>query len=688
MMRGINQLRCIMKRSLLLLALTASVAQTLAAVGDTVSGTGAYVADGVVVSSIGTGSLQTNKIESTRFYDSTKGAEWAGSNDSNLCWLHASANVIQYWQSYYGVFAKPQRGAYYDPTTGFIEPYPIPEVLPYKPLPYGRIGTINASYTDSTQVPDSRKLEVARDLFKTMPSRNQGGVFSWAAEWFLRGADVWPSDGGQISINADGYSPDTGGYYANYFGTGAFFKQDCSYTTVYSATQEAQSDVHKSTTGTPFGDADTAAVKNLLLEGFGVQDGVQEQAGMITCIGTTNSSSGTGHVITCYGFTTNEDGSLKSIIIADNNPGILGFDKNSPELKELFIGIIKVDENDEGKIGLFEDAACSNDNAYAPSGSGVNYLTSISYINTPEVLRNMLAEYGDTANEAQVWNGAAAIWEAQQVNTEELPTESTGWDVNVNGDNIAEEHHGYYHTYAADGRRVLFDDHAAESNRSVTITGTVSASTIEVAAAGYEFKAGDNAELKAGADLMMHSMSTLHSEVTLNLQDLTLESGSELSSNQVIKVSGEFRAVSTPAVATYTLRSSITPASSVNADLDLTGASAIILENTVNMNGHQLWLNSDTPITLHTGALSGNLPFFANVGGLIVTTTDGEELALAPGTDVTQYLSLYSNGTPLQGVSITYSASGDISLSVPEPTTVTLGLLALAGLAARRRRTH
>lgn len=318
----------------------------------------------------------------------------------------------------------------------------------------------------------------------------------------------------------------------------------------------------------------------------------------------------------------------------------------------------------------------------------MNYLTSISYINTPEVLRNMLAEYSDTANEAQVWNGAAAIWEAQQVNTEELPTESTGWDVNVNGDNIAEEHHGYYHTYAADGRRVLFDDHAAESNRSVTITGTVSASTIEVAAAGYEFKAGDNAELKAGADLMMHSMSTLHSEVTLNLQDLTLESGSELSSNQVIKVSGEFRAVSTPAVATYTLRSSITPASSVNADLDLTGASAIILENTVNMNGHQLWLNSDTPITLHTGALSGNLPFFANVGGLIVTTTDGEELALASGTDVTQYLSLYSNGTPLQGVSITYSASGDISLSVPEPTTVTLGLLALAGLAARRRRTH
>lgn len=213
-----------MKRSLLFLALTVSVSSlSLAAVGDTVSGNGTYVADGVVVSNIGTGYLQTNKIESPRFYDSTKGAEWAGSNDSNLCWLHASANVIQYWQSYYGVFAKPQRGSYYDSNTGFIEPYPIPDVLPYKPLPYGRIGTINASFTDTSQVPDSRKLEVARDLFKTMPARNQGGVFSWVSEWFLRGADVWPSDDGHISINTDGYSPNTGGYYINYFGEGDFF---------------------------------------------------------------------------------------------------------------------------------------------------------------------------------------------------------------------------------------------------------------------------------------------------------------------------------------------------------------------------------------------------------------------------------------------------------------------------------
>lgn len=481
--------------------------------------------------------------------------------------------------------------------------------------------------------------------------------------------------------------PDTGGYYANYFGKGDYFQQNLSYTTVYSDVQEKASDVHNTTTGQAFGSTDTAEVKDLLLKGFGVENGVQSESGKIVCLGTTNSYTGNGHVITCYGFTTDNEGNLKSVLVADNNGKI---DSYNSRLIELFVKVEEYTDKNGVKnqqIGLYRKANFSSPFISGTEG-GVNCITSISFINTPEVLRNMLAEYSDTANEAQVWNGSANEWQAQQGNTEELPTESTGWDVNVNGDNIAAEHRGYYHTYASDGRRVLFDDHAAEGSRSVTITGTVAASSIEVAAAGYTFKAGENAKLQAGADLMIRSMSDLQSEVSLNLHDLTLESGSELSSNQVITVAGEFRAAGVPAAATYALRSSITPVSSVDADLDLTGATAIILEHTVNMNGHQLRLHSDTPITLNYDAADSNVPFFANVGQLLVTTTDGTELELAPGSDVTQYLTLYSNGTLLQGGSIIYSTSGDISLSVPEPTGTALSLLALAGLATRRRRKH
>ncbi len=679
-----------MKRSLLLIALTSSVSShSLAAVGDIVNGNGTYVADGIVVSGIGTGNLQTSRANSTRLYDSRKGAEWAGSQDSLMCWLHASSNAIQYWQSYYGVFAKPQAGSYYDYDDSFNTAFP--ESSPAKPLPYGRIGTEDTSSTDESQepVPDGRRLEVARDMYFSIPKpKNAGGVFSWASEWFFRGADQWKkADGSTIDLSAGGMVPDTGGYYANYFGKGDYFQQNLSYTTVYSELQEKASDVHNSTTGEAFGNTDTSEVKALLLKGFGVENGIQAESGKIVCLGTTNSYTGNGHVITCYGFTTDNEGNLKSVLVADNNGKI---DTYNSRLIELFVKVEDyTDKNGvtNQQIGLYRKADFSSPFLSGTEG-GVNCITSISFINTPEVLRNMLAEYSDTANEALVWNGSSNNWKTQTLNTEELPTKSTGWDVNVNGDNIAAEHRGYYHTYATDGRRVLFDDHAAEGSRSVTITGTVAASSIEVAAAGYTFKDGEDAKLQAGADLMIRSMSDLHSEVKLNLHDLVLESGAELSSEQAIAVTGEFRAVSIPAVATYALRSSITPASSVDADLDLTKATAIILENTVNMNGHQLRLLSDTPITLNYDAVGSNAPFFSNVGQLLVTTTAGTELELAPGSDVTQYLTLYSNGTPLKGVSIIYSTSGDISLTVPEPSGAALSLLALVGLATHRRRKH
>lgn len=682
-----------MKRVLFLLPFLAGIPHTYAAVGDTVSSSGTYVADGVVISGAGTGYLQTSRANSTRLYDSRKGAEWAGINDSLMCWLHASSNVIQYWQSYYGVFAKPQAGSYYDYDASFNTGFP--ESSQAKPLPYGRIGTEAPSTTDESEepVPDGRRLEVARDMYLSIPNlssqpRNTGGVFSWAAEWFFRGADKWEkANGSTIDLSAGGSVPNTGGYYANYFGKGAYFQQDLSYTSVYSDVQEKVSDVHNTTAGEPFGSTDTAGVKDLLLKGFGVENGVQAESGKIICLGTTNSYTGSGHVITCYGFTTDSAGNLKSVLVADNNSKI---DTYNSSLIELFVKVEEYTGKDGAKtqqIGLYRKPNFSSPFSSGTEG-GVNCLTSISYINTPEVLKSMLAEYSDTANEAQVWNGSSTEWKAQQVNTEELPTEATGWDVNVNGNHIASEHQGYYHTYATDGRRVLFDAHAAEDKRSVTINGTVAASSIEVAASGYEFKAGENAQLKAGANLVMRSMSTLQSEISLNLHDLTLESGANLSSHQVIKVCGTFHAATAPTAATFSMRSSTTPTSSVDANLDLRAATAIVLENTVSLNNHQLRLHSDTPITLDYDALHSDLVFFSNVGELLITLKDGSELALAPGADVTPYLTLYSNDTPLQGASITYSASGDISIAVPEPSGTSLSLLVLASLAVRRRRKH
>ena len=79
---------------------------------------------------------------------------------------------------------------------------------------------------------------------------------------------------------------------------------------------------------------------------------------------------------------------------------------------------------------------------------------------------------------------------------------------------------------------------------------------------------------------------------------------------------------------------------------------------------------------------------FSEVSELHITSTDGSELSFTPGSDVTPYLALNHNGSPLQGVIITYTGSGAITLSVPEPSGTSLSLLVLASLAVRRRRKH
>ncbi len=678
-----------------------------AAVGDVVSGNGSYIAEGISVSSIGTGYLQTSRANSSRLYDSTKGAEWAVTSsstkkqDSEMCWLHAASNAIQYWQSYYGVFAKPQTGSYYDYDASFNSGFL--ETDKTKPLPYGRIGTEAPSSSDSSteNVPDGRRLEVARDMYLSIPNtekqpRNEGGYFSWACEWFFRGADQWPDTDGTKDLTAGGQAPNTGGYYANYFGTGTHFKQDLSYTTVFSASREAMSSVQDSTTGVPFADDDAAAVKNLLLQGFGVKDGLQMESGLITCIGTNNSDTGNGHVLTCYGFTTNSDGTLKSILIADNNDDINNFNSS---LKELFI---KVQNN---RIELYEDSLYTD--AFSTTG-GVNYITAVSYINTPDVLKNMLTEYSDVTNEAQVWNGGNEEWSIQKATTEELPTTSTGWDIHVDGDNIAQEHRDYYHTYSTEGRDVLFSDHAAADKRRVAVTGAVKAQNIEVTAEGYSFTKGTNGSISAvsgGGSLNIRSGGSLSSEVSLDgrdvliedsalleltyatsieLGDLTMQGNARLSTveNTTVKVTGNFTATPLPApqATTYTMRSNPTVLEpSIHAHLDLTEAESITLATSVNMNGYDIILSNDTPITLQLAAGSEEVPFFTNIGTL---TIGGE--TITNGTSLTSVLNI-TNAADFAGYNIIY-AGGNISLIIPEPATATLSMLALAALATRRRR--
>ena len=318
--------------------------------------------------------------------------------------------MIQYWQSYYGVFCKS------DVST-------LPYGSDYKRELYNANNAFN-----SPVITDPMRLNVMKALYNS-GFRNMGNEVATGTNWFFTWVDS------------------QGGYYSEYFG----------------AIHNGQSNP-LGHTATITGVNSLSTLKSALLPALGLTESngtyTQTESGLIAHLNVTDGSN--PHTLTCYGLTTNADGSIKSVIIADsddcklrpNDPNTASSGTEGtymPKLTQLYI-----QTDTDGKLVLYSDESCET--AFI---SGYKYYVSgITQINTPEALKNMLAEYSDTANEALVWNGGEnGIWQSAEPTTEELPTTATGWDVLVNGDNIEEKHQGYYHSYAEAGRAVVFDSH-------------------------------------------------------------------------------------------------------------------------------------------------------------------------------------------------------------------------------------
>ena len=662
-------LRSAMKRTLFLACFCLAASTAVAAIGDIITPAGkvVYHVDGIKMSThYGTASLNYASVvqaESTRLYDSNKGGPWTGSYsdgteyDSLMCWTHVATNSIQYWQDVYGVFYKDTGNRKATDSNSSRE------------LPNGYIGREDIYESGSdVNVNNARELNIAKFFYNSW--KNTGGSFGDAADWFFKAdstTNPWDANGkwtyAQPHPSKDydsTFSCGTpGGYYSEYFGNGNSGRD--AFVTINAASET-------SAANSTFAYNDREAIKQALLAGLGFtkqDDGtyIQTQEGMLAALSLS------GHVLNCYGFTTDSNGVLNTVLIADGDNG-------TTRLQELLIKEVN------GKLVLYRSSSA----AYINSST---YIDGVSYINTPEVLQNMLKEYR-SMDEAAVWNGKGTngVWETQvDVVDSEIANEKTGWDVLVDGDNIDEKHHDYYHGYALEGRKVRFDDHAAAGNRQVTIKGTVKAEQIEIAAEGYEFVKGENGAIAAGANLKIRSGASLHSGVELNLKDLSLEDGACLSLEEgvgIIKVAGEFR-VEKPEMAVFSMRNSTLPSAVISADLDLTEASVVLLESTVNMNGHNLLLNPDTAITIRLDTdTPDSIPFFTNVGELEIAGVG----LIERGTDLTEKLNLTytgNEGAP-DSIRLIYNDNGNIYLMIPEPATATLSLLALAGLTARRRR--
>lgn len=121
-----------------------------------------------------------------------------------------------------------------------------------------------------------------------------------------------------------------------------------------------------------------------------------------------------------------------------------------------------------------------------------------------------------------------------------------------------------------------------------------------------------------------------------------------------------------------------------DADLDLSSKVTLTLDGILNLDGSALTLGNS--ITLG-GALISDIDSKLESGALITLFTGVDSLLLGN----TAYVDAVDASTVFTGMAAgSYNlvfGNGNVSLTtIPEPTTATLSLLALAGLAARRRR--
>lgn len=329
-------------------------------------------------------------------------------NDSLTCWYQVAANMTQYWQSYYGIFAK-------DPTT----------------LAYGY--NYDKKYIYALEGGQSLQVGlVLYDNFQDVASEGENNATP-ALEWYFKGT----THSYQRTEAPTGGTLSNGGFFSDYFPSGDTSKNasktesTTNNETVLSAL-EAAFDLTKS-------------------------DGTYSanSQGQIAYLGVKN------HAVTCYGFNVAENGMITSVLIADSDD-YLGNKDTVAGTDGYALVTLYVKAGNDGKLYLYEDEACTN--TY-----GDRYIDFVGYIDTPDELKKMYADY-TSAETPLTWNGKLETWNSsyEEATTEKLPTTATGWEVYVDAGETA--HDKYYATYYDPSRKVEFNDYAKYEGNAPTIT--------------------------------------------------------------------------------------------------------------------------------------------------------------------------------------------------------------------------
>lgn len=509
-------------------------------------------------------------------------------DDGNTCWYNASCNVLQYWETYYGVFYKGT-----------------------DPLPYGH----NYSQSIAQDTGGTQSLRMELTFYDNW--ENAGGDFFMAANWYLSGStEGIPSGGGWSRKIGD----NPGGYFGDYFP-----------------------------------DVDSSYYQGYVIEGWGsaslewfTEDvlkamGCEYSNNAITCVTPGHimtlgiaSDQGNGHALTCYGFTLDDNGLLKSFRVVNS-------DDSEYTTFELF-----VKEAANEHFYLYTDEGCSKLWDFVdPSW----YVSDFSAVATSDQLKEMYAEYTDQ-DTPLTWNGERTTWSEQDTDTatlERLPVASDGWDVYAVD--------GYYRSYYHEGRPVLFNDHAASGTVGLDGALTAPKVTIDNSSKAYTFsgtegttldtpelvKSGTNTATFTGVDITAAQVKVGTGKLLLG-QNASLDINSQV----VIKALGSESAAgmySTNGNQTYSLgNSSITIENAVvDYIANTAGTLSNLLSNVKLVNNSTATLtenNSNNKSGISAHAAKGSIQFL-NKGTEGITLKDaiiGTDLSLSvyKGTTVSE----------------------------------------------------
>ncbi len=376
-------------------------------------------------------------------------------SDNGHCWAYTSSNMLQYWQTYYGVFAKKAGDTTKEaPVHGY-----------------------NYDTKYMTELGGTQSLQLNKLFYDSFDGKT-GGSTNKAFGWYLQGENYW---GGQ---NDNTSAP---GYFSQYFAH--------------------YNDTHTTINGQNL--SSLSAMSDSIKQAFGYtqQNGEWEQTTKGQIMHLELKAGSSSHAITCYGFETDAEGNIKALYIVNS-------DDAKYELIKVYTKFEVYGEYDY-RLTLHYDEECSGYNTY-----NAWTVTGWSNLNTPEVLKQMLAEY---ENGKQTWMGNLESWTntaAMEADVNVLPTDETGWMTYAG---TGTEHAGYYNTYYTAGSGVVFND--AATSGTVNVGDNIEVSSMEVNnnSLAYSFNGGESQKTITVADFTKTGSGSLSfSNIKLVADDVTL----------------------------------------------------------------------------------------------------------------------------------------------------------------------